>query len=549
MSMTVRRSKEDLFLLTFLIVLCVYHIVARFGLAVDLQWHTDVGRDKLLTPPHLMIFAGILPTAVFLGGYLIWNSFYKPEKVSSDFKLGPLYAPASIWMMCTGMFTLTIGGLFDDYWHASYGVDTTIITPPHVWTFAGGMLVEAATLVLALELKHKMKEQTPHWINIIVLGTLWALVYHFHLAFANFLDPRVSTLDVFDFQLILHFVFAGAVLMTFLPLGERWLGKHGVLRLSGVMLGSQVLFLVLVPFLVTSFMTEEHVLRPGAPHTTYAANCLPWLLFPAVFFVSKFTSITEKKILIPLVLAVDVAWLPTFIEHTPVEVGILNTVLSVLLSAAILWLIWPITQGFGPAIERLALRTASQGAKPDRKKKAVSLVVLMLVLLCMSAPLASAHAIHLSEEGDGFDAPMRYLIDVNDTYVWVEFMMWPPKAKTVVEVSILPAENESTVIDDVWLTLVYPDERGEVKMKTLFENPGGYGLWESQVNFPYAGDQTIEIWLEVDGVAAFTEIPVDVASPPSLPVWLAWFIALAWPTAFVLMWRRISLLPSQGVSA
>ena len=63
------------------------------------------------------------------------------------------------------------------------------------------------------------------------------------------------------------------------------------------------------------------------------------------------------------------------------------------------------------------------------------------------------------------------------------------------------------------------------------------------------GDQTIEIWLEVDGVAAFTEIPVDVAGPPSLPVWLAWFIALAWPTAFVLIWRRISLLPSQEVSA
>ena len=86
-------------------------------------------------------------------------------------------------------------------------------------------------------------------------------------------------------------------------------------------------------------------------------------------------------------------------------------------------------------------------------------------------------------------------------------------------------------------------------MKTMFENPGGYGLWESQVNFPYSGDQAIEIWLEVDGVAAFTEIPVDVAGPPSLPVWLAWFIALAWPTAFVLIWRRISLLPSQEVIA
>ena len=52
-----QRSREEKFLLFFLVLLCVYHIVARFGLAVDLQWHTDVGRDKLFTPPHIMILA------------------------------------------------------------------------------------------------------------------------------------------------------------------------------------------------------------------------------------------------------------------------------------------------------------------------------------------------------------------------------------------------------------------------------------------------------------------------------------------------------------
>ena len=37
----------------------------RVGLAIDIQWHTDIGRDKLLTPPHMMIFSGIIPTLVF----------------------------------------------------------------------------------------------------------------------------------------------------------------------------------------------------------------------------------------------------------------------------------------------------------------------------------------------------------------------------------------------------------------------------------------------------------------------------------------------------
>ena len=542
------RSREDQFLLLFLVVLCVYHIVARFGLAVDLQWHTDIGRDKLLTPPHLMIFAGIIPTAMFLGTYSVWNSFFNQNKRKSDLKLGPFIAPASIWMLITGMFTLAIGGFFDDYWHASYGVDTTIITPPHVWTFAGGMLVEAATLLLALELKNRLKEQTPHWMDLILIGTMWALVYHFHLAFANFLDPRVSTMDVFGVQLMLHFVFAGAVLMTFLPLADRWLGERGALRLSGVMLGSQVLFLALVPFLVASFMTEEHFLRPGAPHTTYAANCLPWLLFPALLVFKRVASLENPTALIPLVLLVDVAWLPTFIEHTPVEIGIVNTLLSLLLSAVALRLVWPVTQGLGPAIERLAERHEGIDNGTSKSGNSAPLVMLMLLFVSFCAPVVSGHSIHLSEEGDGFDAPKRYLIDVNDTYVWVEFMMWPPKAHTDVEVSILPAENESKTIDKAWLTLVYPGERGEVKMKTSFENPGGYELWEERVNFPFAGNQTMQIWLEVNGEAAYTEIPVDVAGPPTLPVWLAWTLGLAWPTAFVLMWRRISYRTAHGVN-
>ena len=53
------------FVYFFCIFLTLYHLIARVGLATDLQWHLDVGRDRMLTPPHLMILGGF-PICVVL---------------------------------------------------------------------------------------------------------------------------------------------------------------------------------------------------------------------------------------------------------------------------------------------------------------------------------------------------------------------------------------------------------------------------------------------------------------------------------------------------
>jgi len=536
--MNYKRSKEDTFLLLFLIVLCLYHIIARFGLAVDLQWHTDVGRDKLFTPPHIMILAGIIPTSIMLSSYIFWYSFISKKDNKVGFYIGPIIAPTSLWMMVCGLLTLVVGGLYDDLWHTSYGVDTTIITPPHIWTFAGGMLVEIATIALALQMKERLKDNSPKWLNLIILGTLWALVYHFHLAFANFLDPRVWTLEVMNLQIILHVIFAGSALIVFLPLANRWLGKNGALSLAGLLFASQLLFLVLVPMLVTSFMTSEHFFRPGSPHTTWAANCLPWLLFPTLALTRKFSVIENPNRLVAMVVLVDVVWLPTFIDYLPQEVGLFNTLVSIALSIVILRIFYTLSVGFGSAVERLSLDKFFTMKKSNSNVSKISVLALTFVILLL--PVASSHTIHFTEEGEGFDAPKRYLIDVNETFVWVEFMIWPPKALIDTEVVILPASNETTEIGEAWIEVVYPNEKGEVRMRTDLENRNNISIWEGQIVFPFSGNQSIQIWLEVDGESSFTEIPVDVEGPPLLPVWLAWVIAISWPVGMVLIWKNIS---------
>ena len=536
--MKFQRSKEDNFLLLFLIVLCLYHIIARFGLAVDLQWHTDVGRDKLFTPPHIMILAGIIPTSIMLSSYIFWYSFISKQDEKVGFYIGPFIAPTSLWMMVCGLITLVFGGLYDDFWHTSYGIDTTIITPPHVWTFAGGMLVEVATIALALQMKNRLKENCPKWLDLIILGTLWALVYHFHLAFANFLDPRVWSFEILNIDIILHFIFAGATLMIFLPLADRWLGKNGAMSLSGLMLGSQLLFLILVPFLVSLFMTSEHFYRPGSPHTTWAAHCLPWLLMPGLLCVKKFSSLENPNSMIALVILADVVWLPTFIDYIPQEVGIFDTLVSVVFSVVILRVFWQLSLGFGASVERLSLD--KQISLSKSKSKNSKLTVISIVMMILFLPVVSGHTIHFTEEGEGFDAPKRYLIDIDDKYVWVEFMMWPPKAITDIEVVVLPAENETADIDEIWIEVVYPNEKGEVRMRTDLENRNDISIWNGQLNFPFSGNQSIEIWLEVDGKTDFTPIPVEVEGPPVLPVWLAWLLAISWPSLMVLIWRNIS---------
>ena len=536
--MELKRSREDNFLLLFLVVLCLYHIVARFGLAVDLQWHTDIGRDELFTPPHVMILAGIVPTSIMLVSYILWNSFVAKNPAQSGFYIGPFVAPTSLWMMVCGLITLVIGGLYDDYWHTSYGVDTTIITPPHVWTFAGGMLVEVATIVLALQMKHRLKEATPRWLNLIIIGTLWALVYHFHLAFANFLDPRVWAIEIFGFQIMLHLIFAGATLIIFLPLADRLLGDNGALALSGLLLASQLLFLVVVPFLVEAMMTNEHYFRPGSPHTTWAAQCLPWLLFPMLLLTKRYSVLQNPNRLVALVIIVDVVWLPTFIDYIPSEIGLFNTLLSIVLSVFVLRAFISLSYGFGPAIERLSENKMIILAQ--KKPSAGKVSVVSVLMLLLFSPIASGHMIHLSEEGEGLDAPKRYLIDVNETYVWVEFMIWPPKALIETEVSILPANNESTEINDAWIELVYPTDKDTVRMRTNFEDRNNHSIWNGQVNFPFSGNQSIEVWLEVDGQSSYTAIPVDVDGPPLMPVWFAWFLAISWPTLMVLIWQKVS---------
>ena len=528
------QRREKNLLTYFALFLAIYHVVARVGLAVDLQWHTDVGRDKLLTPPHMMIFSGIIPTMIFLVGYIFWFSFIR-ESNSHGYRLAIFSAPIPIWIIFSGMITLMLGGLYDDLWHTSYGVDTTIITPPHLWTFSGGMIVELATIILALYVKQQ-KDVNNKLLNIAIILSMWALIYHLHIAFANFLDPRGWALEIFGFELILNFFFAGGTLLVLLPLTKSIIGDKGLISLSILMFSSQILLLVMVPQLVSLMMGPEHVYRPGSPNTVWSAHCMPWLLLLGVLIIGKYSSFDNPVSMIALVMIADAVWLPTFISYIPSEVGMLNTILSVMVSIGLLAMIWRVNPFVIRTVQQLSREYLPNSKQRSKAAKSIVAAVCFLFLL----PSVSAHAIHLTEEGEGFDAPKRFLIDVDDNYLWVEFMIWPPKSAAQTELVIYAHENQTTELDDVWIELIYPTDKGNVTMVSHLDNPGDFQLWQGEVRFPFSGNQTLQIWASSNDSEGYTDIPIIVDSPTLLPVWLAWTVGLLWPTFIIAYWCRVS---------
>ena len=73
-------------------------------------------------------------------------------------------------------------GVYDDYWHAQYGIDTTVLTPPHMLTLFGGIIAEIASVLMVLAL---MKENNSNFKGLDLLlyySGLCSSIVHFYFS-------------------------------------------------------------------------------------------------------------------------------------------------------------------------------------------------------------------------------------------------------------------------------------------------------------------------------------------------------------------------------
>jgi hypothetical protein len=105
----------------------------------DVAWHIEVGRDTFWSPPHLLLYAGVL---TILGASV--TAFVAAWRRGGH--RGPAGAGSGAWRRLPrasaviaaigGLLALAAGPL-DDLWHRLYGLDVTIISPPHLLLVCG----------------------------------------------------------------------------------------------------------------------------------------------------------------------------------------------------------------------------------------------------------------------------------------------------------------------------------------------------------------------------------------------------------------------------
>jgi hypothetical protein len=124
-------------------------VIAVIGFMWDVGWHIDFGRDQfLLTPPHMMIVAGLGLLVVGAGASTLYATRTGARTGVTLLGFRVPYGALVLGALGTGAL---IGFPLDEVWHGAYGVDVTMWGPTHLLMIAGASFSPLALWLLVSE--------------------------------------------------------------------------------------------------------------------------------------------------------------------------------------------------------------------------------------------------------------------------------------------------------------------------------------------------------------------------------------------------------------
>ena len=124
---------------------------ASIGGAWDVSWHRSIGRDSFWTPAHLAIQACGVMAAVICGYLILVNTFGQSAKLkTTSVNVLGFRAPLGAFIAAWGGIAMITSAPFDNWWHAAYGLDVKIVSPPHTLLILGMRAVSVGILFLIL---------------------------------------------------------------------------------------------------------------------------------------------------------------------------------------------------------------------------------------------------------------------------------------------------------------------------------------------------------------------------------------------------------------
>lgn len=106
----------------------------------DIQWHSYIGRDRTLIPPHILMLFGITVTGIAALSCVLTETLWARRDAqvanSSTQFAGAFRGSLGAYIAGYGALSAAIGFPLDAYWHSLYGIDVQIWAPFHIMIIA-----------------------------------------------------------------------------------------------------------------------------------------------------------------------------------------------------------------------------------------------------------------------------------------------------------------------------------------------------------------------------------------------------------------------------
>jgi len=248
--------------------------------------------DTFYTPPHLVIYVGIL--LVLIAGLLgVWMA-----RGVGDEQLRPLFSGFRVSMV--GSVIQLIAGPLDLWWHSTYGFDPFLFTPTHSMLIVGLALGGVGMVIGVVRLLQADGTRVARALVVLALGTLWldinfivlwlvnaqGIAYTFGICSPKAIYARsCSFVNTYETVAYMPALFLDA------------LGGTSVILLANRILGRRGVLTMIAAIAVTVY---------AVPDLGYSAYMLLYVGVPGSFYFTRATEAAGANIaaIIPFYLAV-----------------------------------------------------------------------------------------------------------------------------------------------------------------------------------------------------------------------------------------------------
>lgn len=266
-------------------------IIFLEGTSWDIQWHTFIGRDRTLIPPHLMMLSGVTVSGISgLLSVVIESWWARRNKAMAQYSIGfaqIFSGPLGAYIVGFTALTAAIAFPLDAYWHALYGIDVAIWAPFHVMFVASmGIVALGAAHMLssAVHLAERIGSTAMRTKRVGTLGvalalatvlSLFTLLLFDALSRKNFID--LGLMRISAFPLLSDLLVAFTLVAAACAIPWRWAATSVsvcYLVLAGIMAA-------FVQPATDWLLSVEHLkYRETPPFTSIVA--LQWFITPLV---------------------------------------------------------------------------------------------------------------------------------------------------------------------------------------------------------------------------------------------------------------------------